>query len=163
MTTVSVRPMRWPDVKAVHRLESELFTVDPWTIEQFWSELAQPTRRYVVAVDGERIVGYAGAFLLAPDSDVQTIAVSSLDQGRGIGATLLRSLMDEASAAGCRQMLLEVRSDNPTAIAMYKRFGFERISLRRDYYERGIDAVIMRLRPIERCASTGSASAGNTT
>jgi ribosomal-protein-alanine N-acetyltransferase len=163
MTAVSVRPMRWPDIKGVHLLESELFTVDPWTIEQFWSELAQPTRRYVVAVDGERVVGYAGAFLLAPDSDVQTIAVSSLDQGRGIGATLLRSLMDEASAAGCRQMLLEVRSDNPTAIAMYKRFGFERISLRRDYYEHGIDAVIMRLRPIERCASTGSASAGNTT
>lgn len=163
MTAVSVRPMRWPDIKGVHLLESELFTVDPWTIEQFWSELAQPTRRYVVAVDGERIVGYAGAFLLAPDSDVQTIAVSPLDQRRGIGATLLRSLIDEASAAGCRQMLLEVRSDNPSAIAMYERFEFERISLRRDYYERGIDAVIMRLRPIEGRASTGGASAGSTT
>ena len=148
MNSVSVRPMRWPDIEPVHRLETELFTVDPWSIEQFWSELAQPTRSYVVAVDGDRIVGYAGAFLLAPDSDVQTIAVSPLDQGRGIGATMLRSIIDAASAAGCRQMLLEVRSDNPTAIAMYERFGFERISLRRDYYERGIDAVIMRLRPI---------------
>ena len=148
MNSVSVRPMRWPDIEPVHRLETELFTVDPWSIEQFWSELAQPTRSYVVAVDGDRIVGYAGAFLLAPDSDVQTIAVSPLDQGRGIGATMLRSIIDAASAAGCRQMLLEVRSDNPSAIAMYERFGFERISLRRDYYERGIDAVIMRLRPI---------------
>ena len=45
-------------------------------------------------------------------------------------------------------MLLEVRSDNPSAIAIYQRFGFERISLRRDYYERGNDAIIMRLRPI---------------
>ena len=148
MTSVIVRPMRWPDIEPVHRLETEMFTVDPWSIEQFWSELAQPTRSYVVAVDGDRIIGYAGAFLLAPDSDVQTIAVSPLDQGRGIGATLLRSLIDEASAAGCRQMLLEVRSDNPAAIGMYERFGFERISMRRDYYERGIDAVIMRLRPI---------------
>ena len=148
MTSVSVRPMRWPDIEAVHRLETVLFAVDPWSIEQFWSELAQPTRSYVVAVDGDRIIGYAGAILLAPDSDVQTIAVSPLDQGRGIGATLLRSLIDEASAAGCRQMLLEVRSDNPAAIGMYERFGFERISMRRDYYERGIDAIIMRLRPI---------------
>jgi len=148
MTSVSVRPMRWPDIEPVHRLETELFTVDHWSIEQFWSELAQPTRSYVVAVDGDRIVGYAGAFLLAPDSDVQTIAVSPLDQGRGIGSTLLRSLLDEASTAGCRQMLLEVRSDNSAAIDMYERFGFERISLRRDYYDRGIDAIIMRLRPI---------------
>lgn len=148
MTSVDVRPMRWPDIEPVHRLEAELFTVDPWSIEQFWSELAQPTRAYAVAMDGERIIGYAGAFLLPPDSDVQTIAVSPRDQGRGVGAILLAWLIDRATAQGCRQMLLEVRSDNAPAIAMYERFGFERISVRRDYYERGIDAVIMRLRPI---------------
>ena len=148
MTAIDVRPMRWPDIEPVHRLESELFTVDPWSIEQFWSELAQQSRAYAVAVDGERIIGYAGAFLLAPDSDVQTIAVSPRDQGRGVGAILLTWLIEQAVAQGCRQMLLEVRSDNVPAIAMYERFGFERISVRRDYYERGIDAVIMRLRPI---------------
>ena len=148
MTAVDVRPMRWPDIEPVHRLESELFTVDPWSIEQFWSELAQESRAYAVAVDGERIIGYAGAFLLAPDSDVQTIAVSPRDQGRGVGAILLTWLIEQAVAQGCRQMLLEVRSDNVPAIAMYERFGFERISVRRDYYERGVDAVIMRLRPI---------------
>ena len=148
MTAIDVRPMRWPDIEPVHRLESELFTVDPWSIEQFWSELAQESRAYAVAVDGERIIGYAGAFLLAPDSDVQTIAVSPRDQGRGVGAILLTWLIEQAVAQGCRQMLLEVRSDNVPAIAMYERFGFERISVRRDYYERGVDAVIMRLRPI---------------
>ena len=148
MTAVDVRPMRWPDIEPVHRLESELFTVDPWSIEQFWSELAQQSRAYAVAVDGERIIGYAGAFLLAPDSDVQTIAVSPRDQGRGVGAILLTWLIEQAVAQGCRQMLLEVRSDNVPAIAMYERFGFVRISVRRDYYERGVDAVIMRLRPI---------------
>jgi ribosomal-protein-alanine N-acetyltransferase len=148
MTAIDVRPMRWPDIEPVHRLESELFTVDPWSIEQFWSELAQQSRAYAVAVDGERIIGYAGAFLLAPDSDVQTIAVSPRDQGRGVGAILLTWLIEQAVAQGCRQMLLEVRSDNVPAIAMYERFGFERISVRRDYYERGVDAVIMRLRPI---------------
>lgn len=148
MTAVDVRPMRWPDIEAVHRLEAELFTVDPWSVEQFWSELAQPTRAYAVAVDGERVIGYAGAFLLAPDSDVQTIAVSPRDQGKGVGAVLLTWLIDRAVAEGCRQMLLEVRSDNSPAIAMYERFGFERISVRRDYYERGVDAVIMRLRPV---------------
>ena len=148
MTAVDIRPMRWPDIEPVHRLEFELFTVDPWSIEQFWSELAQQSRAYAVAVDGERIIGYAGAFLLAPDSDVQTIAVSPRDQGRGVGAILLTWLIEQAVAQGCRQMLLEVRSDNVPAIAMYERFGFERISVRRDYYERGVDAVIMRLRPI---------------
>ena len=150
MSPVGLRPMRWPDIAEVHRVEAEVFTVDPWTLEQFWSELAHDTRHYIVAVEGERIVGYAGAFVLPPDSDVQTIAVAERAQGQGIGALLLAALLDRAVAAGCRQMLLEVRSDGGAAIALYERFGFERISMRRDYYAPGVDALIMRKRPLAR-------------
>jgi ribosomal-protein-alanine N-acetyltransferase len=44
--------------------------------------------------------------------------------------------------------MLEVRSDNGPAIALYDRFGFERISSRTDYYGPSVDALIMRLRPL---------------
>jgi ribosomal-protein-alanine N-acetyltransferase len=151
-----IRAMHWSDIERVHALESEVFTVDPWTVEQFWSELAQPTRSYVVDVQSrddvgttdEVLLGYAGLFALAPDADLQTIAVSPGAHGLGIGTRLLESLLDQARAAGCRQMMLEVRSDNAAAIAMYSRFGFEQISVRRDYYAPSVDALIMRLRPI---------------
>lgn len=140
--------MHWWDIEAVHRIEARAFTVDPWTVEQFWSELAQPTRTYVTAsIDGE-IVGYAGAFCLAPDADVQTIAVDAPAQGRGVGRQLLERLIEVARAAGCTHLMLEVRSDNAEAIGLYERFGFERISTRRDYYAPGVDAHIMRLRPL---------------
>lgn len=145
---VTLRPMRWPDIEAVHALETEVFDVDPWSAEQFWGELAHPTRRYLVAELDGSIVGYAGVYLLPPDSDVQTIAVSSAAQGRGIGKLLLRALIDIALELGCVQLLLEVRSDNESALAMYERFGFESISRRRDYYATGVDALIMRLRPL---------------
>ena len=146
MTTI--RPMRWWDIPDVQALEEQLFPVDRWSVEQFWSELAQPTRRYVVACDGDVITGYAGVFILPPDADVQTIAVSPAAQGRGLGARLLQELIGIAGVAGCRQLMLEVRSDNTAAIAMYDRFGFERISTRPDYYAPAVDALIMRLRPL---------------
>lgn len=146
--SVELRPMAWWDVEAVHAIEQRVFAVDPWSAEQFWGELAQPTRTYAVAVDGDDILGYAGLYRLPPDADVQTIAVDASAQGRGVGRQLLEWLIDQAQRADCTHLMLEVRSDNAAALALYERYGFERISVRRDYYGAGIDAFVMRLRPL---------------
>ena len=145
---MNIRPMRWWDIDAAAALEVELFEVDAWSVEQFWGELAQPTRRYLVAEDEGAICGYAGLFLLPPDADVQTIAVAGNRQGAGVGGILLRALLDEAK--DCSSVLLEVRSDNAPAIALYRRFGFEVISRRSNYYVANVDALVMRVRPVPR-------------
>ncbi len=140
--------MRWWDIPAVHAIETSIFTTDPWSVEQFWSELSQPTRRYFVAAIDGAIVGYAGSFVLTPEADVQTMGVAADQRGRGIGALLLTTLIEQAIQAQAAQLILEVRSDNGAAIAMYQRFGFERISSRPNYYAPDVDALIMRLRPL---------------
>jgi len=143
-------PMRWWHIDEVMSLERQLFPVDAWTVEQFWAELAQPTRSYVLAIQDDAVLGYAGLFALAPEADVQTIAVSPKAQGRGIGGLLLEELIDQARAQGCTQLVLEVRSDNEAALAMYTRRGFEQLSTRRDYYAPGVDAHVMRLQPLSQ-------------
>ena len=140
--------MRWWDIPAVHAIETSIFMTDPWSVEQFWSELSQPTRRYFVAQIDGAIVGYAGSFVLSPEADVQTMGVAADQRGRGIGALLLTTLIEQAIQAQAAQLILEVRSDNGAAIAMYQRFGFERISSRPNYYAPDVDALIMRLRPL---------------
>ena len=140
--------MRWWDIPAVHAIETSIFMTDPWSVEQFWSELSQPTRRYFVAEIDGAIVGYAGSFVLTPEADVQTMGVAADQRGRGIGALLLTTLIEQAIQAQATQLILEVRSDNGAAIAMYQRFGFERLSSRPNYYAPDVDALIMRLRPL---------------
>ena len=152
---VTLRRMRWWDVEALLPLEAELFGGLAWSAETFWSELAAPGRWYVVAVDGEGaesvLLGYAGLAASGPEADVQTIAVSRPAQGRGVGAALLDGIVGEAAARGSSSLLLEVRADNEPAIALYTGHGFERIAVRRGYYQPGnIDAHIMRLRPVRR-------------
>lgn len=151
---MNLEPMRWWHIDDVHALEQQLFPVDAWSKEQFWSELAQRTRTYVVATEGESIVGYYGLFALAPESDVQTIAVSPTAQGRGLGAKLLNSLIEKALAKGCNQVMLEVRSDNVAALALYKRFGFEPLHVRADYYAQGVDAIVMCQKPLRTVVAT---------
>ena len=150
--TVRLRRMRWWDVAAVLPIEGELFPADGWSAEGFWSELAgwPATRHYVVAVDAREgdVVGYAG--LLAPprsDADVQTVAVAPATRGSGIGTRLLDELLAEAVRRECPAVLLEVRTDNAAAQAMYARRGFERIGVRRGYYDAGrVDALVLRRR-----------------
>ncbi len=164
---VALRRLRWWDVEAVQALDAELFGPTAWTAATFWSELAAgPTRWYVVAEtagdDGTPVLaGYAGLLVPGPDADVQTIAVAPSAQGRGVGRLLLRSLVRQAALGGATGLLLEVRADNAPAIALYTQEGFERISVRRRYYQPGdVDAWIMRLRPLPPAVETVGGPAG---
>ena len=140
--------MRWWDVESVVPLEQALFPSDPWSPEGFWSELAQvDTRYYVVSEEGGDVVGYAGLMAVGSEADVQTIAVAPSRQGSGLGRHLLEELVQEARRRGCAHVLLEVRADNVAARRLYESSGFERVALRRGYYQpEGADALVMRRR-----------------
>jgi len=155
--------MRWWDVEAAYTLEVQLFSPDTWSVETFWSELAADGRCYLVAeadcaaenVGTVALLGYAGLAVNGSQADVQTVAVSPHAQGRGVGRLLLGALVAEAASRGATSLLLEVRADNEAARALYTRTGFERIAVRRKYYQPGdIDAHVMRLRPLTAFGGT---------
>ena len=139
---VRLTRMRWWHVPAVMVLEGELFGAEAWSAAAYWSELAETaTRRYVVAVDGGEVVGYAGLAVFGDEAHVLTLGVAGAAQGRGLGGTLLRDLL---AAAGDRRVLLDVRADNEVAQRLYRRHGFVPVGRRRRYYRpSGVDAVVM--------------------
>lgn len=136
--------MRWWDIPPVTALEEALFD-DAWSPEMFWNELAQGgTRTYLVAAEGDEIAAYAGLAAMPDEAYVQTIAVAPAHQRRGLGADLLQRLLDDAARRGIPRVGLEVRVDNAPAIAMYERFGFARVAVRKRYYQpSGTDALVM--------------------
>ncbi|MGW7043095.1 ribosomal protein S18-alanine N-acetyltransferase [Streptomyces avermitilis] len=146
-----LREMRWWDIDPVFELEKDLFPEDAWSRGMFWSELAHSrgagaTRRYVVAEEDGKLVGYGGLVASGDVGDVQTIAVDRDHWGTGLGATLLTELLRAATAFECAEVLLECRVDNVRAQKLYERFGFEPIGFRRGYYQPGnVDALVMRL------------------
>ncbi|MGY1635116.1 ribosomal protein S18-alanine N-acetyltransferase [Geodermatophilus sp. SYSU D00742] len=140
-----LRPMRLADLGAVLELEEELFAPDTWTAAMYRDELSRSdTRYYLVAEDGERVVGYAGLIAYDDEAHVATIGVAGDRQGEGIGAQLLDALLAEADRRS-PVVLLEVRADNELAQGLYRRRGFTEIGRRRGYYQpSGTDAVVMK-------------------
>lgn len=147
MIGVMLRPMGTADLDAILDLELDLFGEEAWSREMLAGEISQQplSRYYVVAQDGDLVVGYAGLLAAGGQADVLTIAVATSRWGRGIGSSLLEVLLAEARRRACTEVFLEVRADNIRAQRLYRWYGFGEIGIRRGYYQpSGMDAIVMR-------------------
>ncbi|PIB84748.1 ribosomal protein S18-alanine N-acetyltransferase [Bifidobacterium sp. N4G05] len=153
-------------------LEADLFGRGAWSEQSIRQEFHAPARTYLFDINDFGIVdcaaadgpvvdesaaadtaekqpvvrGYAGFWYDGDDAEIMTIGVGKQFQRRGIAASLMEALIARAREQGAQRMLLEVRVDNIPALALYERFGFARMGLRKRYYQpEGIDAYTMSL------------------
>jgi ribosomal-protein-alanine N-acetyltransferase len=138
---ISLDRFRWWHIDQVLGIEDDLFGPEKWSAAMFWNELAQ-RHFYLVARDGDDVVGYAGLAVVGPDEAwVQNIAVRRDAQRHGIGRRLLEALLAQV---GKRKVLLEVAVDNAAAQRLYATYDFEPVGLRRGYYQpSNTDALVM--------------------
>ena len=100
--------------------------------------------RYVVARAGERVVGFAGIWLMVDEAHITTFGVHPDWRRQGIGRQLLLNLVDLGDALRARRLTLEVRVSNDAAQALYRSFGFDVVGRRPHYYtDDGEDALVM--------------------
>ena len=134
------------DIMALERAGFE--PAEQWS-EAAWAEELAASDRYVLArLDRDaRIVAVATFSCVEDMADLHRVTVHPDARGQGIASSLVRAGLEWAGAVGARRMLLEVRPDNPPAVGLYRSLGFAQVSVRRDYYGAGRDAMVM-LRPI---------------
>lgn len=116
---------------------------EAWTRRQVEDALVVPGTRYVLAgTDGSapatcaEAVGFALSRAVLDEQELLLLAVVPQYRGRGVGARLLRRVIEDARACGITRLFLEMRDGND-AEALYRRHGFAPIGRRRHYYRRG--------------------------
>ncbi len=142
-----IREATKEDLAGIMLIEQSCFINDAWSEEVMLSELTAPHTFYVVAVEGDEIIGFAGLSKLgqSKQADIQTIATASTKRGKGIGRAMMQALTAKASELGAEEIFLEVRADNQVAQKLYEVFGFKRIGIRKKYYQPdGVDAFVMQ-------------------
>jgi L-amino acid N-acyltransferase YncA len=143
---VLVRPSRDGDVEAMlaiyrHHIRrgieegvDDSGTPEPEDLRDRRKNLRSQRLPHLVAISGGEVVGYAYVVLFRKRPAYRyavkhSIYVHREHQGRGVGRLLLRELIDVCAAAGFRQMIGYIDSDNTASLALHERFGFARAGL----------------------------------
>ncbi len=66
----------------------------------------------------------------------EVITLSSGDESRGVGGSLLATAIDEARSRGCRRVFLTTSNDNLRALGFYQRRGFRLVAVHRGMMDR---------------------------
>ncbi len=102
-------------------------------IEGFVRDSVDSDAVQFVALDGDRVVGWADIFPAWADAvkhcGTLGMGVHADWRAQGIGERLLRACLDKAPRKGITRVMLEVRADNSRAIRLYERVGFAREAL----------------------------------
>ena len=131
---------------ALAELEHSCFGPDAWTLQQLEAELHRSGQicRVIAGSEPSELCALALGWCVEDESELLRIAVHPKHRRRGLGTILLMDFLDQARQRRADSCFLEVRSDNPGAIALYLAGGFQSIGCRKGYYSDGSDALLMR-------------------
>ena len=129
-------------VKGIHAIETECFS-EPWNEETIISQLGGNNHVFLVALDGESVVGYVGMMNVLDEGYISNVAVTSAYRRQKIADALIDELMNRASALELSFVTLEVRESNEPAKALYAKHGFQQVGLRKGYYTKPKENAVL--------------------
>ena len=138
---MTIREMTQKDIDAVAGVDNAAFP-DAWKETTFCEEIEKDYSHYFVCESDGEIIGYVGIWCIYETAELIRIATVPKFRKRGIAKELMHEILECAKTFGCERMMLEVRRSNIPAQELYKKFGFNEISVRKGYYS-GEDAIIM--------------------
>lgn len=124
-------------------LEKAAF-VHPWHAHELSAMQENRCNRFYVYTAKNATIAYAIMQVIAGEAECLRFAVLPEARNRGYGSRALRQLLADLQREGVRECFLEVRADHKAALRLYTNSGFMVIGHRKDYYDDGCDAVLMK-------------------
>ncbi|WP_460837634.1 ribosomal protein S18-alanine N-acetyltransferase [Noviherbaspirillum agri] len=139
--------MQVNDLPEVMNIENSVYP-HPWTRGNFLDSLYSGYQAWTVRETSGALAGYFLLMLAVDEAHLLNISVRRDLHGHGVGRLQLDRIVAIAKENGMSSVLLEVRPSNIRALAVYQRYGFMQIGVRKGYYpavgNTREDAIVMR-------------------
>ena len=132
------------DLNEVHAIEQEN-EVELWSLKNFQDSILAK-HFFKLFFLNETIVGFIVARLIQHECEILNISVTKSMRNNQVASKLMDALIGECNNKSIKHIFLEVRTSNVPAISLYKKFDFNEIGVRPNYYltKKGYeDAIIM--------------------
>ncbi|HCD43808.1 MAG TPA: ribosomal-protein-alanine N-acetyltransferase [Lachnoclostridium sp.] len=138
-----VHEMRQSDVFGVAEIERLCFS-DPWSLKSVKEGLESSLDTWLVLEEEGQVLGYCVFRIIAGEGELLRIAVLPAYRGRGLSKKLMDRLVESSRENGVKSLSLEVRESNKRARNLYRSYGFEEETIRKNYYLNPFEnAIIM--------------------
>ena len=128
-----IRAMGHDDLSMVSDIERRSYEF-PWSHGVFRDCLLAGYHCMVLERDG-RVTGYGILSIAAGEAHILNLCVDPHYRSHGFGEQLLDAILAQSRAANVREIFLEVRPSNVTALALYRKKGFHKVARRPAYYQ----------------------------
>lgn len=142
-----VRRMTREDGAAVAEMEHQIFS-DAWSEKSVLETLERPGTICLMAEKAGRPAGYLLAYTAADEAEIARIAVAKELQRQGAARALLAELESVCRTKGIRKILLDVRSGNSAARALYENTGYKEDGIRQRFYDDPQEDAILMSREV---------------
>ncbi len=139
---MKVRRAKLDDLPRIVEIEGLCFPQETAFPPGMFAYLIKYAETLVALEDGE-IAGFIIGFSSGRVGMVYTLDVHPEYRKRGIGRVLIGALEKDLSASGARAVRLEAALDNPAALELYEREGYQEGELVKNYYGQGKHALRM--------------------
>lgn len=147
LSSLHFAPMQVSDLPEVLAIENDVYPY-PWTRGNFLDSMYSGYEIWTLREPAGELAGYFLLMLAVDEAHLLNISVRRDLHGKGVGRLQLDKAAEIAREKGMTSVLLEVRPSNQRALAIYERYGFERIGRRKGYYPAAgntrEDAIVMR-------------------
>ncbi|WP_299578250.1 N-acetyltransferase [uncultured Sunxiuqinia sp.] len=134
------------DLDELVRLEQVCFAAECFSRRQILYLLSRASGDFLVLTEQSQIAGFI-VLLKRKNSlglRVYSLAVAPAFRGKQYARRLLEKAVQVAQESGKIFLFLEVSEHNTGAIQLYRNWGFEHTGRRKNYYQDGSDALLMR-------------------
>ena len=138
-----IRKANLDDVEAIVSLDQEVLQTN-WH-EKLYAEsiVFKDTQSLVLDHEG-RLIGFLIYRNIGGDFEIIQLALNKAYQRQGLASMMIDYMIQDAQSSHIEFIYLEVEMDNLPALNLYKKYGFEAIHQRKNYYGQEQDAIVMR-------------------
>lgn len=126
---------------AIFSILTAVYGVSPWTERQIVTDLSRDDTIYHFVYEGQEMIGFLALQDLSGELEITNIAVLPTHQGKGYASILMEQLVEQS-----QPLFLEVRASNTVAQGLYRKYGFDVVGQRKNYYHAPVEDAVLMMR-----------------